>query len=440
MRHFYKIKTQFAVAICSLILIGLSMNAKGQLPFSDGFESGNFTTGGWTVTGNAEISTQYPAQGTYCVKGPGTYSIEKSFTNLNENIIAVEYAMKASQTGSNCVTFTVKDENDSTSAIVFFRHTGYIEAYNGYGNNQQISLNLYNANTWYNMKIVLDISLKTYDVFINGQLTAADFSFHNAGFTMPKKFSWGSGETWGTGWVDAVNIFSPVSCDSIIALAPSTITQNDLDSLMLADGISQSLISDFQGTYAYKITVNAGGGYYTDTKMRLCLNGVTPISGIAKGISDDTEVNRTQIGLDPGFTDMCSFNELGWVGVDTCTGGNPLYMRLNSKWGSNIDTYIYYWVGTNQPIDALGYSLLDNFPDDFGSITVSAYSVLVETTCDSAINLIPSTITQNDLESLMLADGISQSLISDFQGTYAYKITVNAGGGYYTDTKMRLCL
>ncbi len=206
MRHFYKIKTQFAVAICSLIMIGLSMNAKGQLPFSDGFESGNFTTGGWTVTGNAEISTQSPSQGTYCVKGPGTYRIEKSFTNLNENIITVEYVMKASQTGSNCCQFGCWDANNNESAVVFFRHTGNIEAKDGPTGSTSIALMPYVADTWYNMKIVLNFTNKTYDVYIDNVLKANDFGFYVPNYGSPQSFSWRSGETWGTGWIDEISI------------------------------------------------------------------------------------------------------------------------------------------------------------------------------------------------------------------------------------------
>jgi hypothetical protein len=144
---------------------------------------------------------------------------------------------------------------------------------------------------------------------------------------------------------------------------------------MLAEGIPQSLINGFQGTYAYKITVNAGGGFFTDTKMRLCFGGVIPVSGMAMGVSDDTEVFRTQIGLDSTFVTLCSFNDLGWVEINSCSAGTENYLRLNSKWGEDIDTYIYYWIGTDQPINTLGYTLMDTYIDDFGSIAVTPYAV-----------------------------------------------------------------
>ena len=208
MKHFYRIKKRLTIAISSLFLLSLSLNVNAQLPFSDDFETGNFTSGGWDVSGNAEISDQSPAQGSYCVKGPGTYGIEKSFTNLNENIITVEFSMKASQTGSNCVVFGVFDENDYESAVVLFRHTGNIEAKDGPSGSTAIALMQYQSDTWYDMKIVMDFQNKTYDVFIDNILKADDFGFFEPSYGTPQSFNWRSGETWGTGWIDCVNIFA----------------------------------------------------------------------------------------------------------------------------------------------------------------------------------------------------------------------------------------
>ncbi len=181
-----------------------------NLPFQDCFESGSFTSGGWFVDGNAEISTQSPAQGSYCVKGPGTYSISKQISSINENIVTIEYDMKASQTGSNCVNLKVEDFDENLSSVVFFRHNGNIVAYDGEGSSQQIDLMPYNADTWYSIKIDLDMANKTYDVFIDEEHKADDFDFVSMDFTMPYSFSWSSGETWGTGWIDCVNIYAGI--------------------------------------------------------------------------------------------------------------------------------------------------------------------------------------------------------------------------------------
>lgn len=178
-----------------------------SLPFSDDFESGDFTSGDWTISGSAQISNQSPAQGNYCVKGPGTYGIEKVIETIANDIVTIEYKMKASQTGSNSVSFSAKDSLDNNSSIVFFRWNGNIVAYDGSGSSQQINLMPYNSNTWYWIKVVLDMNTSTYDVYIDNQLKADDFNFSSSEFTGPVKFSWNSGENWGTGWIDEVIIY-----------------------------------------------------------------------------------------------------------------------------------------------------------------------------------------------------------------------------------------
>ncbi|MDD4554393.1 MAG: hypothetical protein PHP04_09340 [Bacteroidales bacterium] len=178
-----------------------------SLPFQDCFESGGFTAGGWTTSGNAQISTLNPYEGIYCVKGEGTYTLEKIMSGITENIITIEYVMKASQDDRNCVNFNVMDPNGNLSASVFFRWTGNIEAYNGGGAANLTVLMAYNAGTWYQMKIVLNTLTKKYDVYINGVLKADDFNFYNATFSTINKFQWGSGEFDGIGWIDCVNMY-----------------------------------------------------------------------------------------------------------------------------------------------------------------------------------------------------------------------------------------
>jgi len=208
MRHFYRVKKHLTIAISSLIFFGLSLNVQGQLPFSDDFESGDFTAGAWTVSGSAQISSSSPYQGTYCVEGPGTYFLTKSFSPISDNIVSVEFAMKASQTTKNSVVSRIFDGNDNQASHLHFEHSGYIIARNGSGSSNNTNLIQYSANTWYFIKIVLDNTNKTYDVYIDGQLIADDFGFEDPNFTMPEKFEWHSGESNGTGWIDDVCIFA----------------------------------------------------------------------------------------------------------------------------------------------------------------------------------------------------------------------------------------
>jgi len=272
MKKFYLIRIHFAILVCSLVFLSLSNEVMSQLPFNDCFESGNLTTGGWNLTGDPQISTQSPFEGSYCVEGTGTYNIEKTFTSITDNIVTVEYAMKASQTGSNCVNFTCKDQNNNYLASVFFRHTGQIVAYNGSGSYQDLMP--YNADTWYEMKIVLKMSDKKYDVIINGQLLAENYNFVNSNFTTPIAFSWGSDETWGTGWVDCVHISS----------YPNLVIPKDangFNTLFYPNPTNGHIIfnKELINLTSYKI-INTIGGTIIDGSV----SGQIDISGIYNGI------------------------------------------------------------------------------------------------------------------------------------------------------------
>jgi type IX secretion system substrate protein/sialidase-like protein/putative serine esterase DUF676 len=195
--------------ISFVLVFGIQLianNLLAQLTFYDGFESGNFTSGNWTVTGNSAISTNSPFAGNYCVQGPGTYNIEKSFSPINEKVVTIEYAMKASQTNRVSVNQYVSDINGKKSSYIAFRHDGYIVAKNGPQYSQILNLQPYNANVWYKIKVIINMVQQTYDVYIDGQLKADDFDFVDNVFTKPSVFSWKSGETSGTGWVDDVSI------------------------------------------------------------------------------------------------------------------------------------------------------------------------------------------------------------------------------------------
>ncbi len=227
------------------------------------------------------------------------------------------------------------------------------------------------------------------------------------------------------------NVFSQM-CDSIVTFTTTQVTQEELNNLLANEGVNGTLT----GTYAYKVVINGGGGYYTHTDMMTCFGGVTPIAGYAKGESDDGDLYRTQIGTDPTMQNLFQFNNLGWVDVTDYIGSDELFYILDSKWGTNIDTWIYFWFATNQPIDEFGYGLLDEYNDDFGSITVEEYEVSGnQQTCDETVTFTTTQVTQDELNDLLVNAGINGTLT----GTYAYKVVINGGGGYYTHTDMMTC-
>jgi hypothetical protein len=63
--------------------------------FSDGFESGNFTAGGWTTqNSNATVSTKAKYTGAYGAKLAGTTWMQKAVSTVGKSTIHVKYARK----------------------------------------------------------------------------------------------------------------------------------------------------------------------------------------------------------------------------------------------------------------------------------------------------------------------------------------------------------
>ncbi len=223
-----------------------------ELPVSDCFETGDFTASNWAATGNAQISTESPYEGSYCVKGPSTWKLEQVFNSISDNVVVTEFAMKASQTGSNCVDMRVYDVNDLLIANVFFRHTGYIESYDGYqGANVSVPVMPYTANTWYKIKMIMDIQDQAYDIYIDDVLMADDFEFYNITNSAPKTFYWRSMESWGTGWVDCIDIYANTgSSITSISATPSLVCSGEevqLTSVVSGQNYTYSWTSDPAG-------------------------------------------------------------------------------------------------------------------------------------------------------------------------------------------------
>ncbi len=82
-------------AICSYKVLGTSSL------FTEGFESGNWTTGGWTVSNtNAKVRTAASKTGTYGARLAGTTWIEKAFSTIGYQEIHVQYARATSGLGA----------------------------------------------------------------------------------------------------------------------------------------------------------------------------------------------------------------------------------------------------------------------------------------------------------------------------------------------------
>jgi len=63
----------------------------GLLPWTDGFESGDLVTGGWTISGNASASDKAEYTGTYGAQLKGTAWMEKAISTTGFTAIHVKY-------------------------------------------------------------------------------------------------------------------------------------------------------------------------------------------------------------------------------------------------------------------------------------------------------------------------------------------------------------
>ena len=218
-------------------------------------------------------------------------------------------------------------------------------------------------------------------------------------------------------------------CTEFIPITHTQASQDEIETLMINDGISSSLINNFSGDYVYKVIINAGGGVNTNTWLTYCLDNKIPVSGIAKGESDDPETYRTQIGTDPTFENLYHFNNLGWVDVTSYIDAEQLYSELNSKWGSNIDTWIYFWFGTNQPVNDFGYGLVEPNIEGFGSITIEGFienNSINEVERNRIISIFPNPTTERI--KIDYANSFNEKLtveISNIYGLSVFQTSLN---------------
>ncbi|MCX5633430.1 MAG: M6 family metalloprotease domain-containing protein [Phycisphaerae bacterium] len=104
---------------------GASMSVTLAFPlWSDGFESGDFTAGGWTVAGTASVTTGAKYTGTYGAQIPGSASVSsitKSKSTVGYNTIHVKYDRKLTKTS---VTLVVDWSTDGNTWNVLETLTG----------------------------------------------------------------------------------------------------------------------------------------------------------------------------------------------------------------------------------------------------------------------------------------------------------------------------
>ena len=204
--------------VLSLFLVNTPCFA--QLPFFEGFESGDFIEGEWNLSGNIQISIEDPAEGIYCAAAEGPYGINRVFDHPVDSLLTLEFKAKAGQARTTALIFRIKDGPElaaGTGLGLILRNTGELIALDG---TTQIALLEYAPTIWYHFKIVIHIESRTYDVYVDDDLKASGYQFYSSTFTRPALFTWSSLETFNTFFIDDIKLYAG---DGSVGVQPASL-------------------------------------------------------------------------------------------------------------------------------------------------------------------------------------------------------------------------
>ena len=188
----------------------VSISLLPSLPYTADFETAEgYTTGtlnnqrGWSVTaGAAQITTSGAAHGTQAVvlnSGPTAAQIDQEFgsTGTNPPFVFIDFFAKP-VAGTDVTTGTLFDIDAARLAFVLNGASGQLLALDGDGLGAGswkpltpvIGLSTGNiATAWQRLTVRLNYTAKTYDVYLNGAMIAADLKFRLSGAAYVSWFS-----------------------------------------------------------------------------------------------------------------------------------------------------------------------------------------------------------------------------------------------------------
>jgi VWFA-related protein len=146
--------------------------------FNEGFESGNLTSGGWYVEGNIAATTAMSHTGSYSARSSNNFYLKKSFVRVTSGTLECTLYMLLGQTDKNACTITFWDTQDASHEAlkVYPRYHGTFHATSG---PDKIPVSEpYLINVWYKIRIVINVSARTYDVYLNDRLCAERYNFY----------------------------------------------------------------------------------------------------------------------------------------------------------------------------------------------------------------------------------------------------------------------
>lgn len=216
---------QLAIRFVIPCLLGLFCQPlRAQLPFWEGFESGDFIEGAWNISGNIQASFEDPAGGIYCAEAQGPFGLNRVFTPGSDTLLTLEFKMKIGQTNTTALIFRIKDGTQAAAATglgLIVRNTGDLIGLDGI---TQTSILAYEPNHWYHIRIPIHMRTRTYDVYADSVLLAQNFRFYSANFTRPVLFSWSSLEVISTLFMDDIRWYAGNSTTGAGVLATDMVS------------------------------------------------------------------------------------------------------------------------------------------------------------------------------------------------------------------------
>jgi hypothetical protein len=162
---------------------------------------------GWTKTTatNTTLSVQaFPTSTNKSIKlydnsTSGSCSVEKTFTASSDWTFA-SFSFYASANGP---TFQLR--SGTTVAVDLLLKNGNLIYRNASGT--EVTIMAYTANTWYSVKVVPSVSLKTFDLYVGGVLKVKAGAFRNSTMTSLDRVNFGTDSTaQSTSYIDDVFI------------------------------------------------------------------------------------------------------------------------------------------------------------------------------------------------------------------------------------------
>lgn len=191
--------------------------------FSDNFDAlplGSLNTGtdGWTVTstGNAVTVVATPSSTDQSVElvrsantggTPGTNITHTFSTGLTGTITVEADVMRGSNTSSSgsdyfCLPYLYNTAGTPTVSVAFTG--GQIKALEG---TTLYSLEPYTVGTWYHVKLVVNTSSQTFDLYVNGREKVTGAAFRASASSINSRAFDAKGTNYGDAYVDNVTVY-----------------------------------------------------------------------------------------------------------------------------------------------------------------------------------------------------------------------------------------